>query len=194
MAALAIATFGSLVVFALFLTVDIVSMTPPPENSPNLPIWAAIWSAPMFVYAALVRTRWMAVHGGLGLLAATVARLLTMFATDDVTVTIGLMVYPPMLCAGGLVALGIDRMVLARRAGDLELVSNGLLGYSLVGGAITALVAVQAVAKLVNTTAGDHPLPLSIAALGGTLVMAMIAVRQRLALRANYTGTGPPTT
>lgn len=141
-------------------------------------------------HAALVRTVAGAAFGGVVLLAATGGFLLAIFDSESSTAAIGLVT----ALVGGtfplaFVALGLDRMVEAWELDDWPRLRAHLTASSAVTGAIAGCFTITAVAKLVNTTEADHPLPLAAAVVATAVATSLLVARALSGPRARSSVT-----
>ena len=135
---------GCALVTVFFLAVDLGG-TVAGAPDPYFGLAALIWSGPFLIYAASVRTRTIAVVGGLTLLTATAAFLIALFRDQGSTAGIGVMTIPLLLYPGSLLVLAVDTLVAARGTG--EAAWRGLL-RRLLAVAVAFLVAIAAVFTL----------------------------------------------
>ncbi len=129
---------GAALVFTFYLAVDLggtVRGVPRIESA----IVAAVWVGPFLIYAAAVRTAWMAVLGGVALLAPTAGFLVAMFASTSSTSAIGMITVPMLTYPLAVIVWGLDRVLLAWTSGDRSRVSAQLAVCSVLVGAVAAL-------------------------------------------------------
>jgi len=147
-------------------------------------VFAAVWIGPFVLHAAAVRTAVGTAFGGVVLLAATGGFLFAIFDSESSTAAIGLVTVPlggtyPLAFA----LLGLDRMVEAWEHDDWPRLRAHLTALSIIASVFAGLFAITALAKLMNTTESDHPLPLAGAAAGTAVATSSLVIRTLLGRR-----------
>lgn len=134
----AAAAVGSAVALGFFMFVDLGGTITGTIHPWSL-VAAAIWAGPLWLHAALVRTRAGALIGGLVLLAATTGFLITLFRSTGSTAGIGVFTLPMVLYPLAAAVLAADRLLFGQSSGEERLLSA--LGRRLIAVALSFVVA-----------------------------------------------------
>lgn len=184
-----VAVVGSVLVLAFFLFVDLGGTVSGTVHLASL-VAATVWAGPFWIHARMVRTRTVALAGGVGLLVATTGCLVALFRDTHSTAGIGVGTFPVLLYPLATGVLAVDRLLVARRTGEPALrgFARRLLavGLSFVV-VISAIITVVGVVSLFDRAArGDVA-----ASVISTVVSAVVTAGGAFGVRRLWR-TAPP--